>query len=325
MSLLASTLRQFWAPGLNDIEGNVSKGLGAWLADENYLIYKEIKAKQFILNVSDSESFLAALAAEVNRTGIAACETIRHNTKNSLLPKSTAWVAIKSYYAAFFAAHAVLRMFGQGFITLDQVQVNSINKIGRLYGLSHEDVSAGNFVFSFSGDTKEIRWDRVDSSTGGVHEKFWGYFKLRIEALSTELLKTKVGIQADNQQISLRLSELVANLCFQSCAKGTWLSVVRNKVNYRHQFGAWYPYRAEESWGAIDERTTEHWMLDPMKIELTTHTDKNLHRFQETCNFIIASCRVLADDMASRCAAGKSFHNYGWLAIMRFTAQRKAK
>lgn len=325
MCLLASTLRPFWAPGLNDIAGNVSKGLTGWLADENYLVYKEIKAKQFILNVSDPEPFLRSLAAEVNRTAVAACESIRNATRDVLLPKSTAWIVIKTYYSAFFAAHALLRMFGKGFITLDQIEVNSINKIGHLYGLSGESVSPGNFVFDFTGVTNEIHWHRVDSSSGGVHEKFWSYFRARIEELSNDLLRLKTGIAADNQQVSLRLSALVENLCFDSCAKGTWLSVVRNRVNYRHHFGAWYPYRTEQSWGTVDERLTDHWLLDPMKLDLTTHTDKNLRRFQETCSFIIGTCRVLANDMAARCAVGKSFHNYGWLAITRFAAQRKAK
>src|SRR5260370_2890854 len=107
MSILPNTLRPFWAPSLNDISGNVSKGVGSWLAEEDYQFYSPVKSKLFTIQVRDPEAFLSALAADINRTSSAAFESISYATKNALLPKSTAWILIKSNYAAFFAAHAL--------------------------------------------------------------------------------------------------------------------------------------------------------------------------------------------------------------------------
>jgi len=323
MSILPNTLRPFWAPSLNDISGNVSKGVGSWLAEEDYQFYSPVKSKLFTIQVRDPEAFLSALAADINRTSSAAFESISYATKNALLPKSTAWILIKSYYAAFFAAHALLRMLGTAFVNLEQPQARSINRIARVYNQSLEDVSAGTFVCNYLAPNREIHWHRVDSSAGGAHEKFWTFFRKSVDDLGTRVLNSKTGVTADNQQVSAKLAELVDNLCYESCPQGNWLSVVRNRVNYKHQFGAWYPYSGQKPFGAVEERLAKNWAQDPMSINLASHGDKNLRRFQETCSFILGCCRELASDMATRCSTGKSFHTYGWLAISRLLDQRR--
>jgi hypothetical protein len=248
MSILPNTIRPFWAPSLNDISGNVSKGVGSWLAEENYQFHSPVKSKLFSVQIGDPEAFLSALAADINRTSAAAFESISQARKSALLPSCTAWILIKSYYAAFFAAHAILRMLGTAFVNLDQPQVRSINRIARLYSQSQEDVSSGNFVCNYLAANHEIRWHRVDSS-GGVHEKFWTFFKRNVDDLGTRILNSKSGVIADNQQVSAKLVELVDNLCYESCGQGNWLSVVRNRVNYKHHFGAWYPYSGQTPFG----------------------------------------------------------------------------
>ena len=45
MSIIASSLRPYWAQGLNDVSGNVAKGVKSWLAEENYQVYSPIKSQ----------------------------------------------------------------------------------------------------------------------------------------------------------------------------------------------------------------------------------------------------------------------------------------
>lgn len=324
-SILADVLRPHWAQGLNDVSGNVEKGVSGWLAEGDYQIPSAPKSKNFVIGLGNMEPFVAALAADINRTAVAAYESIGHASRSTLFPKSTAWILIKSYYGAFFAGHAILRMLGTSFVNLEQPQADCINKIARLYGPVYEDVVPGNYVCSFSYANRETQWRRIDSRTGGVHEKFWAFFKERMDGLSKEVIGNKTVAALENQQVSVRLSELVANLCFDSCLKGNWLSVVRNRINYKHQFGAWYPYRSQSPSGTIEERLTKKWLGDPMAINLGSPNCETMRRFQETCSFIIGVCRVLALDMATRCSTGKSFHVYGWLAISRFAQQREAR
>jgi hypothetical protein len=321
MSILADCLRSSWAPGLNEVSGNVTKDLRSWLSDEGYQIYSKQNANLFTTSFSDANPFLSALAADVNRMAAAAYESIGQATKSTVFPKSTAWIIIKSYYASFFAAHAILRMLGRPVVNLEHSQARSVNKIAKVFGMWTEDVSPGYFRCGFAGSDHEVEWHRVDSSSGGVHERFWTCFADVIRHLSNDLLKSKIGIAADNQQVSVKLDELTGNLRYES-PKGTWLSTVRNRVNYRHDFGAWYPYRVQRPSGSVEERLVNAWLLDPLSINLASHNDRDLRRFQATCSFIIATCRVLAADMAERCSSGRSFHSYGWLAISRLSQPR---
>jgi hypothetical protein len=321
MSILADCLRSSWAPGLNEISGNVIKDPRNWLSAEGYQIYSEPKKNKFTTSFSDAGPFLSALAADVNRMAAAAYESVGQASKSALFPKSTAWIIIKSYYASFFAAHAILRMLGKGVVNLDYPQARSVNKIAKIFGTWTEDVGPGYFSFELGRSGGIVDWFRVDSA-GGVHEQFWIYFAKVIDQLSNDLLTTNRGISADNQQVSVKLTELCANLRFDSSSKGTWLSGVRNRVNYRHDFGAWYPYRGQRNVGSVEERLVSGWLTDPLSINLASHNDQDLRRFQATCSFIIAVCRELAADMATRCSSGRSFHSYGWLAISRLAQQR---
>jgi hypothetical protein len=322
MSILANALRPYWTTALNEVTGNVEKGVGGWLSDEDFQIYAPVRSSHFGIQLAESGPYLEALAADINRTAAAAFESIGQAGRSDVFPRSTAWILIKSYYAAFFAAHALMRMLGTSFINIDGLQASSLNKIARLYGYSQEEVTAGNFTAEFNGGSREVLWNRVDSNTGGVHEKFWAIFRQFIDGLSRDLLKSKTGVRADNQLVSAKLIELVGNLCYDSCPKGTWLSYVRNRVNYKHQYGAWYPYRGQRPSFLVEERRIGNWCSDPLALDLASHGDRTLLRFQETCGFIVSCCRILALDMADRCPTGRSFHTYGWLAIARIRQQR---
>lgn len=325
MSIIAECLRPFWAPGLNEITGNATKDLRNWLAGENYQIYSQSSADEFSTSFSEKAPFLGALAADVNRMASAAYESIIQAKRSDTFPRSTAWMIIKSYYASFFAAHAITRMIGRSLVTLDFAHVRSVNKIASLFGMWTEDVRPGYFACEFLRGTQKADWRRVDSSLGGVHERFWSYFESIIRGISAELLSIKAGMVAENQQVSVKLAELADNLCYRSSTRGTWLSSVRNRVNYRHEFGAWYPYRGQNPSGTVEERLVNDWLADPMSLNLTSHNDRELRRFQATCAFIIATCRELAADMAERCPVGRSFQHYGWLAIARIAQQKSGR
>jgi hypothetical protein len=190
--------------------------------------------------------------------------------------------------------------------------------------LGSDPVLAGSYGFTYDPAKQKITWKRVESS-GGVHEMFWTFFNHRIKELSDELLRLVTGSFSENQLVSVKLAELSHNLCHDSCPKGSWLSVIRNAINYKHSHGAWYPYTDQPNHGRMDSQNKGAWLSDPMTISLGIPGVTNIRRFQDTCNFIVGSCRVLAQDMATRCPTGKSFHTYGWLAISNLTKPRAAK
>jgi hypothetical protein len=242
MSILATSLRAFWLPGLNSVTGRAIKGLGAWVADEEYQIYTPVSPEGFVLEVSSPEKLLSAIAADVDRCAIASFESVNHVTKSDSLPRSTAWLVITSYYAAFFAAHAIARMFGTAFVSFDRNQANSVSTIADLFGVGGAPVSAGYYECAYDSSTRRLSCKRFGSAAGGVHELFWRTFYALTRKMSNDVVLSPSGVPANNQLAAVKLSELTDNLGYRATAKGNWLSVVRNAVNYSHRFGTWFPY-----------------------------------------------------------------------------------
>jgi hypothetical protein len=324
MSNIESSLRAFWLPGLNAVSGKVFKGLGGWIADEEYQIFSPLRQDSFTLSLSAPDQLLFAIAADVNRCAIASFESINAVNKSNVLPRSTAWLVIKSYYAAFFGAHAIARMLGIGFLQFERTHANSVNKIADLFEMSNNvTVLRGYYAYNYDAEKKQIIFNRVKAESGGVHEIFWGIFYSLIRKLSDEVISSVTSSPANNHQVSAKLNELAANLSHGSMARGNWLSTIRNSVNYSHRLGAWFPYAEQRSHFATLYNNRDKWLNDPMSIDLTSHADSDLLRFQATCSFIISLCRVLVSDMAARNSGKKSFHEYGSIALLNLTGHGK--
>jgi len=132
-------------------------------------------------------------------------------------------------------------------------------------------------------------------------------------------LTSGVGTLIDQQKISTTIADLHSNLSAGGSLRGSWLSSIRNAVNYEHKFETWYPYGEQSKFYDHLHAKKDEWLKDPEKIELRSDESNDLLKFQATCNFIIALCRVSAEEMSSRCASGKSFLTYGAIAFMNLS------
>lgn len=323
MPILEDSLRPFWVQGLNDISGHVVKGFGGWIRDEDFQIYSEVQADTFALAVADSRSLLSAFAADVNRLSTASLESAISVGRIERLPRSTAWIIIKAYYSAFFAAHSILRMLGLSVSRLDGNHVSSVNKIANAFGAISQPATKGFYRCAFDSNKKELICIKVNLGHGGIHEAFWSVFNARLRQLSNDVLISKVGTAANNQVSAAKLSELSDNLCGDPATGGNWLSFIRNEVNYSHRWGASYPYEGYQA--THHDRLYESysiWEEDPLNIDLASYVGRDLLRFQQTCNFLVALCRALAIDMSKRCSKGISFHTYGSLAVLNLIRQK---
>jgi hypothetical protein len=300
------------------------KDLGGWICDENYQIYSPVLPQRFSLYVYDREPMLCAYAVEITRISIAAFETLneRRLDKNS---RSIGWFLIERYYAAFFAAHAVMRMMGSG-----------CGPVGRLQGLSVIRVAnlwAAPAPSSYSAGLHKFRFDNIsstffaDSISGSPHESFWRLFDSALNDISVAVLSSKVNLSLDTlsrQAVSNKLDQLRQNLSYLSSGNAIWLTAVRNSINYDHKFAAWYPYEGRQKYYRELYKHSDSWKKDSMEIELSSYEGEDLMRFQATCNFILAICRETIEEMSRRCSSGQSFHQSGALAYFNL-AHRAAK
>jgi hypothetical protein len=314
MSVLADVARPFWLAGLNQVSGPQLKGLGGAICDEEYQVYSPITPTSFVLSFADSSGFLSAFAGDVSRIGSASFESVLGIVKPAALPKSTAWLIIQTYYSAFFSAHALMRMLGESCTPIEREQVNSLTRVGSLFGAAPTGPMTGG-LYHITCDTS-AKTISGTALSGSPHEVFWRVFHDRVLRLSGEVLGVSTESLANRQLASTRLSDLASNLCFQSAPRGRWLSSVRNGVNYGQKLATWYPYWGHKKYySKLFEKTSE-WKGEPLDLDLTSYGDEDLRRFQVTCNFIIAAFRSLTVEMAGRCTVGRSFHHYGVLACL---------
>jgi hypothetical protein len=321
MSLLDDIVRPFWLAGLNQVAGRQAKGLGGLICDESYQIYLPTTPTSFVLTFADSPPLLAAFAGDISRLGSASFETAINVTKSRALPKSMAWLIVQTYYSAFFSAHAFLRMLGESCTPIEREQVKSLQRVATLFSNAPTSpITSGLYHLICDAKSKEIRGSAL---IGSPHEVFWRLFYDRMRRLSQDALVVSTESLANRQLVSGKFSELAENLCFQSAPRGRWLSTVRNSVNYGQKWATWYPYSGQQKYYEHLHEKTSEWNGDPLDLELSSHGDKDLRRFQATCNFIVALFRSLTEDMAERCTDGRSFHHFGSLACLSLAARAR--
>jgi hypothetical protein len=318
VSPLADAIRPYWLAGLNEVSGYCRKELKGWINDERFQVYVAPTETSFTLNVSDPLPLLEAYAAEINRISIASNETMASVLTTPPVKKTTAWLIIQTYYAAFFAAHSLTRLLGTNCLPLESAQLRSVTKISKLFGLDPlGPIGGGLYQITFDTAKKEVQASQLRSMKAGPHEAFWRLFCERLDGISSGILKSSAMTAASAQSAADKLSEVLNNLRFNNSTQGAWLSSIRNRVNYDQSWATWYPYSQRHIYYDELVRHIDDWQLDPMDIELVSHQEKDLRRFQATCNAIMALSRSTAEDMAQRCSVGRSFHDFGSLAFQR--------
>jgi hypothetical protein len=288
-----------------------------WINSQSFQIYTPLENDKVVLSFQDELPLLQAFAAEVNRFGCAAIESIHGQERSATLPKSTAWLAVRSYYAAFFAAHSLLRIMGISCTQIESAHARSITDIAALFQMDQGTaLASGLYVSRVDCDKKTIELSKQETSGGGSHLVLWKIFYGELRRLSTELLSGS-GASVQEQRTSAKLIELQNSLsAYGSRADGGWLSIARNRINYKLELGGWFPYK---DWRDHHDRlfeTVGDWKKDPMEIQIWRQSGRELQQLIETATLIVSMCRVACEDISARCPKGKSFQTYGVGALL---------
>lgn len=324
MSVLADSLRQFWLPGLNSVSGKLSKGLQAWLLSQNYQIYVPVTPTSFEVTVTPWADLLAAYAFDCGRMSAAALESMEGVEPHPKLGKASAWMIIRSYYSAFYAIHAIMRMFGVSCTSLDAKHAGAVNQIANLFGFGiPKGISGGLFRCEYVHTTSSMLCTSLATSGGGVHEQTWRVFIGLIKDLRDRLLAPNaVGVTANLQIAAQRLEDVERFLSQGGCNSGNWLSMVRNRTNYNLDFGTWFPYSNQPKYyGQLANVARTTWRADSDNVAFGGVGGRDIQLFLEVCGFLVSLCREMTEDMATRCPQGKSFLNFGAIPFIRAVGQ----
>lgn len=240
--------------------GNSGIDLKGWVANQNYFIDTDLQQGQFSVRVSNSSEVVQALANDLNRMACAAFESAAGVRPDTAVPRSLAWGAIRSYYAAFFAAHTFMRLFGTSCVQLDTEHVDKVfssaNTFGKTGGLRSLD--AGFFSAHIEPAYNAITFTRLRDS----HRDTWSTLLTVIDQLETAV-RSAIALSANKVEASNLLSDLKEGLTRSGSIKGNWLSTMRNSMNYQHSHGVWFPYRSRAARTELLEAASRSWLASP--------------------------------------------------------------
>ncbi|GBF58595.1 hypothetical protein PbB2_02281 [Candidatus Phycosocius bacilliformis] len=229
--------RLLWCPGLEKQKGRPNGTVHEWITKSNFS--PKASEKEIILQGVDNNSFLTALASDINRLSSAASETLKNIAEVSKIPKSLGWPYVKLYYAALFYAHAVLRIWGKSPSYLRTLELIRIKDAYAAYEVPLPfKLNSNQYLIEAKPQTTEVVIIR--SSDGGSHEAVWREFYNSLMNLKVKISESQF-LKKDKDKLNEGLTDFIS-LISDNEANISWPSQMRNNIQYRQNYGTWYPY-----------------------------------------------------------------------------------
>lgn len=240
-SAFADGVRTKWASSINVIRKPDYKSVEDWLLRGNYS-WVACTPKLMTLGHSIRHTdFTEALASEVSRFSCAAYESLLGAEPSDVLSKSLGWQCIRHYYAAFYIAHALLRITGCSLTYIASSTASTMSRVAGQYLGVAPQISGGLYLLK-RGDTDQDTVTLQQLSTGGgSHQDMWRTFLQLLLNIENAILGALGQIPSAMEAIEIS-GKLRQILCKHGNNDGGWASTVRNAINYRQDFGIWYPY-----------------------------------------------------------------------------------
>jgi hypothetical protein len=322
MSLLADALQPFLVGGLISLGGQArGPGIPDIITDETkrgYDVDFDESNESILIDFRDQNSVVPAIALDCCRFSSASFQSILKVPTDIIDKTTTPWSLVRLYYSAFYAGHALIRMFGETCSYLDKRHIRRINEMGELMGRSPGfSVESGLYHCSVPSAATGIRIKRARGNVGGAHESFWDVFGTLIDRVAEEVLGGPLAA-ADARAVFLKLETCRSTLKSNGCRAHNWLSDVRNNMQYRHGYGVWLPMQITSRVKESLSRSAGQWNKDPMDIDIPTAQHADLPQFVAACIFIVALCRAMLVRIADRSSVGnRCFLRFGPMSIFR--------
>lgn len=313
MSAICDSLRPYWLQGINEITGKTTTSFRAWLTDGQYVFHGKTQNTPLSFYTAVPDTLIRSFAQDINRMAIASFETIHGIPSNLDIPRSTAWPLIRSYYAAFFAAHAICRIFG---VSVSQIYSEQSKNLSKAIATSSSELSVQQGLHRVDIDSVNNCFS-IDKLPPHSHEETWKQFGSLLDRLLQNILTNPPSVpNSVIQDTSTVLYAILEIIQTTPCHKNyNWLSHMRNELTYQHLHGAWYPHERASRFRENVSENIISWKKDP--IDLTMMQKEPLARFSQGCALIVSLMRELIEDVALRNPNDDSFLSYGALRVLR--------
>ena len=285
-------LRAIWTLGSYEPNRAPQSGLKHWLSNENYYVDSISSSKLFQLACRDRSEFKSAMAFEALKFSLNCQQTMFGIRSINEFPKISAWHLIQAYYAAFFAAHSTLRLFGRSFTQLETGHVDQISfRAASEVGISQK-LNDGQFDVKFDENQSTAKF----SNGGKSHKGLWKCYVNLLNDVSTEVLQVR-GNSKSIQDLSTQFSDLETLL--RSGAghdSGNWLSIIRNEVNYRGPDAVWFPFSKNKIQSDDLFRKSSTWQIGQLSPVDCQIAKTEYEKFFMTCILVCQLNIFLIDD-----------------------------
>ncbi len=248
-SWLATTLRPNFRSSL---------GVREWVQNEHWTPLAGMTRRRMLGTIHSLDEYSEACIRDSIKLSIAAFESAIETNQVIHEARSCAWHYIKYYYAAYFAANALMRLRGMSCINLTAIDCVSINSWALANGVGGTTdanrLVAGLYIMQLDGAVTPTFALRLGGGKGGVHIQFWISFSAFLASLRDDLASSPAP-KVERDAAALDLTLLESELQRGGLSQGSWLSEMRNAVNYRFEYGTWFPY-VEPSLDVADLKTS---------------------------------------------------------------------
>lgn len=311
MSIIVDILRAQILSGLTNVEVMPQMTYRGWIANKSYKMTHPLQSKEFVLDVYSHEQLLQPYAHDINRMAASSFESMHGISPDAGLPKSVGWLIIRSYYSAYFAMHAILRLFGVSCSQFDANESRAVTDIARIYSLQNGNIAAsGYYKCQYDTQASKVYCKQL----GNTHQDVWKSFYELIDELATKVASADF-LKKDRDYVIEYLFKFREGLSFRrTLNNGSWLSKIRNEVNYTHSMGAWFPYSSSSNEHEKMFRLTQLWKQPPSGEIITSHLTKSDQLlFVSTCVSIVSLCHALLSDLHN--INGNIFLKYGAIRL----------
>lgn len=304
---IVEAARLMWCPGLAQLTVRPQGSLNNWLATGNYA--PSVSGSNLLLAGFNKQDFLYALAFDINRLASAASETLRNIAEVKDIPKSLAWPYVKLYYASLFYSHAVLRIWGRSPSYFRTNELMPLRGILVAYGITSFPFKLTTGQFLLHADLRATTVAVTDASGGsGAHETVWKEFVQALKDLQNTV-EVASYLTEDKNVLARQLTAFVA-LITKNGSHQSWLSQMRNDIQYRQAEGVWYPYQGKLKTASLEKDVGDLLTGKAEMHKILSSSGADLAQFHSACCAVICFARGIIKDM-SDIGGAKSFLRYG--------------
>ncbi len=314
MSLIVTALQPRITRGLFDIKGPRLGSLPNILTrGSGYIGAYDSHRKQWSFDFRHSGPIVDALAGESSRLACAAFQSFADTWEQLNDANAAPWGLVKTYYSAFYAGHALLRIFGSGCTYLHGLRLQLVKQVLQAYGVA-DLPKKGLYKVSATQRDRVLVVTAVPCE--GTHDGFWKVLYATMREATDSILTAGVLPTTDAQQVWGTLDSWIA-LCTQNGGHLAWPSELRNVLQYRQERDVWFPSALRAGDRRVLSGIAERWKSLPESINIQPNAGE-LGRFVSVCTFLVALCYAVIERIAGRCSFhGKSYLETGPLRYVR--------